>query len=296
MKNEIVKITEEDIKSKIYIIRGKEVMLDSDLAKLYECKNGTKSINQAVKRNINKFPETFYFQLTKLELEELQSQIGTANKMARTIPYVFTEHGVAMLASVINTSIADDISVKIINAFVSMRHILLNSIDYQKELFIIQNKILEHDNRIMEHDSMFEKMFSEYSTKEYLKSKLIFENQIYDSYSFLLDILNKAKEEIIIIDNYCDKKVLDLISKIGVNVIVISKNINIELIDKYQKQYNNLTIKNNDTIHDRFIIMDKKIGYHLGSSIKDIGKKCSYIDMIEDEELKLLIEYIKKGN
>ena len=134
MNNTLVKITEEDIKSKIYIIRGKEVMLDSDLAKLYECKNGTKSINQAVKGNINKFPETFYFQLTKLELEELQSQIGTANKMARTIPYVFTEHGVAMLASVINTPIADEISVKIINAFVSMRHILLNSIDYQKEL------------------------------------------------------------------------------------------------------------------------------------------------------------------
>ncbi len=157
MNNTLVKITEEDIKSKIYIIRGKEVMLDSDLAKLYECKNGTKSINQAVKRNINKFPETFYFQLTKLELEELQSQIGTANKMARTIPYVFTEHGVAMLASVINTPIADEISVKIINAFVSMRHILLNSIDYQKELFIIQNKILEHDNKLIEHDSMFKK-------------------------------------------------------------------------------------------------------------------------------------------
>ena len=296
MNNTLVKITEEDIKSKIYIIRGKEVMLDSDLAKLYECKNGTKSINQAVKRNINKFPETFYFQLTKLELEELQSQIGTANKMARTIPYVFTEHGVAMLASVINTPIADEISVKIINAFVSMRHILLNSIDYQKELFIIQNKILEHDNKLIEHDSKFEKIFSEYSSKEYLKSKLIFENEIYDAYSFILDILNKSKEEIIIIDNYCDKKVLDLISKIGVKVIVISKNINIELIDKYQKQYNNLTIKNNDSIHDRFIIIDKREGYYLGSSIKDIGKKCSYIDMIEDEELDKLIKYIKKGN
>ena len=296
MNNTLVKITEEDIKSKIYIIRGKEVMLDSDLAKLYECKNGTKSINQAVKRNINKFPETFYFQLTKLELEELQSQIGTANKMARTIPYVFTEHGVAMLASVINTPIADEISVKIINAFVSMRHILLNSIDYQKELFIIQNKILEHDNKLIEHDSKFEKIFSEYSSKEYLKSKLIFENEIYDAYSFILDILNKSKEEIIIIDNYYDKKVLDLISKIGVKVIVISKNINIELIDKYQKQYNNLTIKNNDSIHDRFIIIDKREGYYLGSSIKDIGKKCSYIDMIEDEELDKLIKYIKKGN
>ena len=123
----------------------------------------------------------------------MQSQIGTANKIARTIPYVFTEHGVAM------------------------KHLLLNSIDYQKELFIMQNKILEHD-------SMFKKIFSEYSSKEYLKSKLIFENEIYDAYSFLLDILSKAKEEIIIIDNYCDKKVLDNeeLSKIVDN---INKNV-----------------------------------------------------------------------
>lgn len=161
MNNTLVKITEEDIKSKIYIIRGKEVMLDSDLAKLYECKNGTKSINLAVKRNINKFPDNFYFQLTDEEIKKLWFQNETANKMSRSNPYVFTEHGVAMLASVINTPIADDISVKIINAFVSMRHILLNSIDYQKELFIIQNKILEHDNKLLEHDSMFKRIFKE---------------------------------------------------------------------------------------------------------------------------------------
>lgn len=133
-------------------------------------------------------------------------------------------------------------------------------------------------------------------SKEYLKSKLIFENEIYDAYSFILDILNKSKEEIIIIDNYCDKKVLDLISKIGVKVIVISKNMDNELMDKYQKQYDNLTVINNESIHDRFIIIDKREGYYLGSSIKDIGKKCSYIDMIEDEELDKLIKYIKKGN
>jgi len=296
MKNEIVIIPEEEIKSKIYIIRGKEVMLDSDLAILYGCKNGTKEINQAVKNNINKFPERYAFRISESEYNSLKSKVLTSKGGSRKGHTVFTEQGVAMLATIIKSDVAAETSIKIMDAFVALRHILLNSIDYQKELFVIQNKILEHDNKLMEHDSLFEKIFSEYSTKDYLKSKLIFENQIYDSYSFLLDILNKAKEEIIIIDNYCDKKVLDLISKIGVNVIVISKNINIELIDKYQKQYNNLTIKNNDSIHDRFIIMDKKIGYHLGSSIKDIGKKCSYIDMIEDEELKLLIEYIKKGN
>ena len=196
------------------------------------------------------------------------------------------------MRQIINTPIADDVSVKIMRAFVSMKHILLNSIDYQKELFIMQNKIFEHDNKLIEHDSMFEKIFSEYSSKEYLKSKLIFENEIYDAYSFLLDILSKAKEEIIIVDNYCDKKVLDLVSKIGVKVVVISKNMNLELIDKYQKQYDNLTVINNESIHDRFIIIDKEIGYHLGSSIKDIGKKCSYIDMLEDEELDKLLIFI----
>ena len=196
------------------------------------------------------------------------------------------------MRQIINTPIADDVSAKIMRAFVSMKHILLNSIDYQKELFIMQNKIFEHDNKLIEHDSMFEKIFSEYSSKEYLKSKLIFENEIYDAYSFLLDILSKAKEEIIIVDNYCDKKVLDLVSKIGVKVVVISKNMNLELIDKYQKQYDNLTVINNESIHDRFIIIDKEIGYHLGSSIKDIGKKCSYIDMLEDEELDKLLIFI----
>ena len=196
------------------------------------------------------------------------------------------------MRQIINTPIADDVSVKIMRAFVSMKHILLNSIDYQKELFIMQNKIFEHDNKLIEHDSMFEKIFSEYSSKEYLKSKLIFENEIYDAYSFLLDIFSKAKEEIIIVDNYCDKKVLDLVSKIGVKVVVISKNMNLELIDKYQKQYDNLTVINNESIHDRFIIIDKEIGYHLGSSIKDIGKKCSYIDMLEDEELDKLLIFI----
>ncbi len=301
MVNEISIITEEDIKNKIYVIRGKEVMLDRDLAKLYKCTNGTKDINKAVKRNINKFPEDFYFQLN--EEECLRFQNGTLNKSGnlrgqhiKYLPHVFTEEGVSMLSSVLNTSVADDVSVKIMRAFVTMRHMLIISIEYRKELFIIQNKILEHDNKLIEHDSKFEKIFSEYSTKEYLKSKLIFENEIYDAYSFILDILNKSKEEIIIIDNYCDKKVLDLISKIGVKVIVISKNMDNELIDKYQKQYDNLTVINNESIHDRFIIIDKREGYYLGSSIKDIGKKCSYIDMIEDEELDKLIKYIKKGN
>ena len=140
MENAISIISEEDIKNKIYVIRGVQVMLDRDLAKLYECQNGTKTINQAVKRNINKFPSDFYFQLNENEFENLKSQFGTSSSNnyggVRKLPYVFTEQGVAMLATIINTPIADDVSVKIMRAFVSMKHILLNSIDYQKELFI----------------------------------------------------------------------------------------------------------------------------------------------------------------
>lgn len=282
MSNGLAIISEEDIKNKIYTVRGKEVMLDSDLAKLYECTNGTKDINKAVKRNLIKFPSDFYFQLTEKELKELWFQSGTANKMIRTNPHAFTEQGVAMLSSVLKTEKANIISVNIMRAFVSMRHIIKNSIDYQKELFIMQNKILEHDNKLLEYDSKFEDIFSKFDSEDYLKSKLIFENHIYDAYSFLIDLLKQAKDEIIIIDNYCDKEILDLICNIKINVIVISKNMNNELIKKYQNQYYNLTIKCDDSFHDRFIIIDKKIVYQLGSSLKDLGKKCSYISKIDN--------------
>lgn len=158
MKNEI-EIQEEYIKNKIYVIRGKEVMLDSDLAKLYKCKNGTKEINQAVKNNINKFPERYAFRISESEYNSLKSKVLTSKGGSRKGHTVFTEQGVAMLATIIKSEVAAETSIKIMDAFVSMRHILLNSIDYQKELFIIQNKILEHDNKLIEHDLMFEKMF-----------------------------------------------------------------------------------------------------------------------------------------
>ena len=230
MTNEIVIITEEDIRNKIYVIRGTEVMLDSDLAKLYHCKNGTKTINQSVSRHEDRFPEDFYFELTEEETKNLWSQIGTAKNMSRTRPHVFTEQGVAMLSTVIHTSIATEVSVKIMRAFVTMRHLLLDKVEYKKDLFIIQNKILDIDNKLTLHDSKFEEIFNKFDSDDYLKNKLIIENHIYDAYSFLLDILNKTNKEIIIIDNYCDKEVLDLISGLNVKVIVISKNMNDKLI------------------------------------------------------------------
>ena len=287
MSNGLAIISEEDIKNKIYTIRGKEVMLDSDLAKLYHVE--TKRINEAVKNNQKKFPERYSWILEKNEEILLRSKISTSSLNSnyggrRYNTRVFTEQGVAMLATILKSETAVEVSIKIIDAFVAMRHIIKNSIDYQRELFIMQNKMLEHDTKFIEYDSKFEDIFNRFDSEDYLKNKLIFENHIYDAYSFLIDLLKQAKDEIIIIDNYCDKEILDLICNIKINVIVISKNMNNELIKKYQSQYNNLTIKYDDSFHDRFIIIDKIKAYHLGSSLKDLGKKCSYISKIDDKE------------
>ena len=295
MVNEISIISEEDIKNKIYIVRGLKVMLDSDLAKIYGYE--TKDFNRQVKNNIERFDEDFRFQLTNKEIEYLSRcknftamQIKGIKGGRTSNPYAFTEEGIYMLMTVLKGEKAVLQSKALIKIFRRLKdYVIDNNLIEQK---YINKLVLKHDNVLNEYGSKIEEIFKRTSSKEYLKSKLIFENEIYDAYSFLLDILSKAKEEIIIVDNYCDKKVLDLICKIGINVIVISKNINLALIDKYQKQYDNLTIINNESIHDRFIIIDKEIGYHLGSSIKDIGKKCSYIDMLEDEEFNKLLIFI----
>ena len=300
MQNELTIISENDIRNKIYYIRGKEVMLDSDLAIIYKCTNGTKDINKAVKRHLNKFPIDFYFQLTKEEYEILRFQFGTSSLEEnyggiRYMPHVFTEEGVAMLASVLHTKIADEVSVNIMRAFVAMKHYLTNNDKIQNKLSDMQNRIIYIYNKLFDHDSKFEEIFRVFNSDNYLKSKLIFENNIYDAYSFLIDILKEANTEIIIIDNYCDKEILDLIGNLGVPVVVISKNMNDELIKKYQEQYSNLTIVRNDSFHDRFIVIDKSKVYHLGSSLKDLGKKCSYISLMDnDEDINILINRIEK--
>lgn len=286
MNNKIININ-DDIQNKIYFFKGKEVMLDSDLALLYKCKNGTKEINQAVKNNINKFPERYAFRISESEYNSLKSIFLTSKGGSRKGHTVFTEQGVAMLATILKSDTAISTSIKIMDAFVTMRHTLLNNTNYQRELFIIQNKILEHDIKI-------EGLIDKFSTEDIFKNKLIFKGEFYDSFSLILNIFNKAKKEIIVIDNYCDKEILNLICDLKVNVLVISNNMNSILINKYKKQYNNLTIIQDNSFHDRFIIIDKEIGYHLGSSIKDIGKKISYIDTIDKKWLDLLLKEIKR--
>ena len=281
--NNIIPTT--NIENMIYEIRGKQVMLDSDLAKLYQCSNGTKTINQAVKRHVNRFPERFMFQLTESEYNNLWSQLGTASNMIRSLPYVFTEQGVAMLATVLRTSVAEKVSIQIMDAFVSMRKYISTNIIEQK---YINNLVIKHDDQLNEIFKYFDKTNS--------TNNIYLSGQTYDAYSGILDILLLAQEQIIIIDNYADKYVLDMISKTKVLVtLVLSTKSRLSKLDisKYTQEYNNLTIIYNDTFHDRFIILDKNNMYHLGTSLNNAGTKTFIINKIEDERIiKTIIDSI----
>ena len=285
--NNIIKTNQINIEDLIYEIRGKQVMLDSDLAKLYNCTNGTKEINQAVKRNIEKFPKDFYFMLTEQEYINLKSQFVTSSLNSyggrRNTPHVFTELGVAMLSSILKTEIANKVSVNIIRAFVNMRKYIKTNLIEQT---YINNLVLEHDTKI---NKILDKLDNT------VKNHIFFKGQIYDAYSLLLDIINKSKQEIIIIDNYADKKLLDILTKTKKQITLYTKNTSEELIKKYQTQYNNLTIIKKDNLHDRFIIIDKKILYHSGASFKDLEKNCFAINEVEDKTiLENLLTYLEK--
>ena len=294
--NEIIVKDNIKIENLIYEIRGKQVMLDSDLAMLYGCKNGTKSLNLAVKRHINRFPERFMFQLTKKEYSSIYSrfQFETLNKNTQKqglnikyLPYVFTEQGVAMLSAILKTDVAEEISIKIMDAFVAMKNIINTSLIEQK---YINSLVLEHDNEIR----LLQESFNKLSTKEKI-NHIFYNGQIYDAYSLLIDILNKAKKEIIIIDNYAGKELFDITKDIKVNIKIYTKNIDEVSKKKYMQEYSNIEIITTDIFHDRFIILDNKELYNLGSSLKDIGKKCTSINRIEDSTiLKELISRLNK--
>ena len=294
MNNVIVK-NDVKIEDMIYEIRGKQVMLDSDLARLYGCKNGTKSLNLAVKRHINRFPERFMFQLAKEEYSSIYSrfQFETLNKNnqkqglnIKYLPYVFTEQGVAMLSAILKTDVAEEISIKIMDAFVAMKKIINTSLIEQKYFNELTIKNTE-DIKLLQES------FNKLNTKE-SNNHIFYEGQIYDSYSLLIDILSKARKEIIIIDNYAGKKLFDIIKNIDVKVKIYTENIDNISKEKYEKQYSNLSIFTTDIFHDRFIVIDNKVLYHSGASFKDLGKKCFAITKIEDTKIiKDLLERLK---
>ena len=290
--NEVV--TKENIKIEdmIYEIRGKQVMLDSDLARLYKCKNGTKTINLAVKRHINRFPERFMFQLTKDEYDYLRFQTETAkeNNMSRTLPYAFTEQGVAMLAAILRTPVAEWISIQIMDAFVTMRKYISTNLLEQK---YINKMVLEHDCQIKLLQDSFQKIEEKKKANE-----IYFNGQIYDAYSKIQEIFKSANKRLVIIDAYADNTILDIIKRLNIEVTIITKPNNLlteQDIEKYNKQYNNLTVIYNNTFHDRYFILDDEIIYHCGASINRIGYKTFSITLIGDEDVKnTLINKVKE--
>lgn len=273
--NEII-IKDKQIENMIFEVRGVQVMLSSDVATLYQIE--TKRLNEVIKRNIDRFPSTFCFQLTDEEIDRLslRSQFATLNKSnnlrgynIKYLPYVLTEQGIMMLSGLLKSDIAVKVNIQIIDAFVKMRRYFANN-------FNANELLLNHENRIQLLESTLD------SFKEQKIKKIFFEGQIYDAYSILVDILNKAKNEIIIIDNYANKELLDIIKDINLKIIIVSKNIDNVLKEKYTKQYKNVEFIDNNSFHDRFIILDRSKLYTCGASFKDLGKKCFAISEFND--------------
>lgn len=283
--NEII-IPEKEIKNMIYEVRGKQVMLDSDLAALYNVQ--TKRINEAVKNNPDKFPERFSFKLTEEEsksflVENFDQKIEKRGGRYKC-PRVFTEQGVAMLATILKSNVATEVSIAIMDAFVEMRKFISNNADIFKMMISVEYKLIEHDDKINQ-------ILDEMNHKE-LKEKLFYDGQVYDAYSLLINIIRKAKEKIIIIDNYIDKTILDILiyKNEGVKVEIWTKNIKSNLdIEKFNLQYPNVIIKKVDNFHDRFIILDDNELYHVGASLKDLGKKCFALSKMDQENITKLI-------
>ena len=265
------------IENMIYEIRGRQVMLDCDLAKLYNVE--TKRINEAVKNNPDKFPERFYFRINENEFFSLKSKISTSKGGSRKGHNVFTEQGIAMLSTILKSKVAVETSIRIMDAFVKMRKYISANLIEQDNM---KNMLIKHDNEI----KLLQESFSKLEEKEKI-NHIFYEGQIYDAYSLLIDIFNEAKKEIIIIDNYADKSILDMITNLNVKVTVVTRKFNLLKdidIKKYNKQYHNLKVIYSDKFHDRFIILDKKVLYHSGASYKDLGNKCFGINKIKDDE------------
>ncbi len=278
-------------------------MLDSDLAILYGCKNGTKEINQAVKNNPLKFPERYCFRISESEIRKLKSKFLTSNYTkggSRKGNTVFTEQGIYMLATILKTRVAAEATIKIMDTFVGLRKIVNENKDMFRRMINIENKTDYIESTLKEYDKNFEIIFDKFDRKEDLKRKLFFNGEIYDAYSLLVDIIGKANKEIIIIDNYVDKVTLDILAKKKVNVTILlitnenKSRLTKTDINKFNSEYPTLCIKYTNIFHDRSIILDKKELYHIGSSLKDLGKKVFAISKIKDlNYLKLLINMIE---
>lgn len=281
--------TVESIRDRVYIIRGQQVMLDTDLADLYGYE--VKRLNEQVKRNIRRFPEDFRFQLNESEIpERLKSQFATLNIQEnkrgmhiKKMPYAFTEQGIYMLATVLRGELAEQQSIFIMRAFKEMRHFIANNALLFEKINAIELKQLEYQK---DADEKFGRIFEYMAEHEESNQKIFYDGQIFDAFSFLADVIRHAKQEIVLIDGYIDVVTLNILAKknAGVDVFAYtlpSARISTQDINNFNAQYPTLTVKRTTAFHDRFLIMDGVEGYHIGASLKDAGKKCFGINKIE---------------
>lgn len=311
MNDKLNPIKQQEIENRIFTIRGVQVMLDSHLAEMY-CID-TKTLNRAVKRNLVRFPEEFMFKLTDTEwnilrfqigtlkidetlrsqfvtLDNLRFQIGTSNQKhggRRYLPFVFTEQGVAMLSAVLRSETAIKVSIQIMSAFVEMRKLILGNAALFQRIDKVENKQLEADK-------MFEQIFRALESKEKVPEKgLFFEGQLFDAWQFISDLIRKAETSLVLIDNFVDDTVLSLFTKRrkGVLVTIYTKNISRQLavdLEKHNSQYEPIVLKELAQAHDRFLIIDDTELYHIGASLKDLGKKWFAFSKMDNETLNVL--------
>lgn len=331
MENDIIQLQTENIENRIFVIRNQQVMIDRDLALLYGVE--TRVLNQAVKRNIERFPNRYMFQLTKDEqdqydilrlqnatiinsgqplrsqyvilnnvgemslksqsvtLNDLKPQNATSNlrgKHSKYLSYAFTEQGVAMLSSVLRSETAVQVSIRIMDAFVAMRRFLQNNAQIFVELGSIKQHLIESDLHHKENDQKIERLFTlmdRYKIEE--KQGIFFQGQIFDAYAKFESFIQQAKKEIILIDQYVDLSVLERLSKKrkGVNVSIYTKAqtpLTAQDIQQFNAQYPTLVVQHTSKMHDRFLIIDHATIYHIGASLKDLGKKCFAFEILED--------------
>ena len=285
--NNIPVLSHTHIENRIFSIRGKQLMIDNHLAELFDVE--TKRLNEQVKRNINRFPLSFMFQLTNSEWDILRSQIATAKR--RTPPYVFTEQGVAMLSTVLNSETAISVSIQIMEAFVAMRQIIL-------EKTIIDLRLNKIEIKQIETDQKFEQVFKALESKNVIPTQgVFFDGQVLDAYELASKIIRSAKTSIVLIDNYIDESTLTQLAKKNehVKVLLLSKTISKQLaldVKKANEQYGNFQVREFTLSHDRFLIIDNSEVYHLGASLKDLGKKWFAFSKLEKASMTNILNEI----
>ncbi|MDD3339542.1 MAG: ORF6N domain-containing protein [Lachnospiraceae bacterium] len=286
--NSDVNIETITVQSLIHVIRDKQVMLDSDLAMLYQVETG--ALNRAVKRNEKRFPEDFRYQLTEVEYSSLKCQTGISSSTKtgyggrRSLPYVFTEQGISMLASVLHSDVAINMSISIMRAFAEMRHFIANNQMLFERISSFELNQLEYQRKT---DERIDLIFNYIFDHEESNQKIFFDGQIYDAFSVLIDLVGGATKSIVLVDNYVDVRTLNILSKKKTDVPVIiytarKTRLSEKDVETFNQQYPKLEVQYTGVFHDRFLIIDDEKAYHIGASLKDAGKKCFAISLLND--------------